>query len=149
MQARNFPCCIKPFRTPDKSSFAKWWNWLSPGKLIQKLSKLLKSLWNNINFVNKCSHTPIRVKISLQNYNNLKFGENVSADLLFQEHSASLQTTDTATHLTTALLLDWNEASFGKPDDGTCLAFIQTWHRTYTCYLNRLRADQCFVFISG
>ena len=86
-----------------------------------------------------------RFKASLPTEDSVKFGEELSMDLMFPNRKALLQIVDTATRFSAAAFLD---EDFDQSVEGIWLAFIQIWCTPYTGYPIRLRVDQGSSFTS-
>ena len=89
--------------------------------------------------------TPVRFKASLPTQDSVKFGEELSMDLMFLDGKALLHIVDTATRFSAAAFLD---DDFNQSVEGIWLAFIQIWCTMYTGYPNRIRVDQGSSFTS-
>ena len=68
--------------------------------------------------------TPVRFKLSLPNGQDLKFGDELSIDLMFVDGKAVLHVIDTATRLSSAIFLDAHGATYGQSVGGIWLAFV-------------------------
>ena len=71
--------------------------------------------------------TPVRLKVSLPNEHDLKFGGELSIDLMFLDGKAVLHVIDTATRFSSAIFLDAHGATYGQSVEGIWLAFVEAW----------------------
>lgn len=78
----------------------------------------------------------------------MRFGHELSTDLILIHNQAILHVVDTATRFSAATFLDTNEATYGQTIEKIWRAFVDIWCTAYTGYPNTLRADHADAFSS-
>ena len=116
-----------------------------PYETNQETKHVLDKIKQACDTCQRLGPTPIRFKASIPTEDSVKFGEELSMDLMFLDGKALLHIVDTATRFSAATFLD---GDFDQSVEGIWLAFIQAWCTLYTGYPNRLRVDQGSSFTS-
>lgn len=76
------------------------------------------------------------------------FGNALSMHLMLLDEKDILHIVDTATHFLAANFQDTYHINYGQSDQDVRLVFDMFSYTIYTDYPNRLRPDQCFIFMS-
>lgn len=131
---------IKLHRAFSHPNTEKLYNLLKrarPQDLTPDTRKTLSEIAHECRTCQKHSPKPHRYKVTMPPYPDLKFGEELSMDLMWINSEAVLHIVDTATRFSTATFLD----DYGHSSSGVWNAFIDTWCTVYTGYPNKVRTD--------
>ena len=119
-----------------------------PDETNEETRRILEEIRTSCNACQRYGPTPLRFKTSLPNEDDLKFGDEISMDLMFLDGKPVLHIVDTATRFSAATFLDAHGEEYGQSVEGIWKAFIETWCLLYIGYPNRLRTDQGAAFTS-
>ena len=119
-----------------------------PSHVNSETRKTLEKIKEACDTCQRFGPTPVRFKVSLPTEDDIKFGEELSIDLMWLDGKAVLHIVDTATRFSAASFLDSSGQDYGQSVEGIWLSFIEIWCAMYTCYPNRLRMDQGSAFTS-
>lgn len=119
-----------------------------PDKCDRRDKFLLEQIKRSCDTCQRFSQRPRSFKVSFPSHDEIRFGHELSMDLMFINNQSILHIVDTATRFSAATFLDTNGAEYGQTIEGIWQAFIDTWCTTYTGYPNILRVDHADAFKS-
>lgn len=113
-----------------------------PSKTNAETRRSIEEIQPISNTYQRISHNLIRFKVATTSREGLKFGDELSTDLMFFDVKAVLHIVDTTKRFLAATLLDSNRESYAQSVEDICLVFVQTWHTVYPGYPHCLRTGQ-------
>ena len=136
------------FRHPTDTKLLNLIRKTRPHEATETTTRVLKEIYKSCNTCQILGSQPTRFKTTLPTIQDVKFGEEISMDLMFIEGKAILHIVDTATRFSSAIFLDSQGNNYGQSVNGVWLAFLEAWCTLYTEFPNRIRTDAGSVFTS-
>jgi len=138
----------RAFSHPTNDNLLNLLKLARPAEANSDAAVMLEEIRKSCDTCQRLGTAPMRFKVSLPDENELKYGEEISMDLMFIDNQAILHIVDTATRFSAACYLDSNGAEYGQSLEGIWLAFVNIWCTVYIGLPNRLRADHGSVFVA-
>ena len=123
------------FRHPTDTKLLNLIRKAPPHEATEATTKVLKEISKSCNAGQRLGSQPTRFKTTLPALQEVKFGEEISMDLMFIEGKALLHIVDTATRFSSAIFLDSQGHNYRQSVNGIWVTFLEAWCTLYKEFL--------------